>query len=202
MAATELRGKVRWLITIRAIISTILLGSAIVAQITAPGSLPIDPLFFLIGLTFTLTIVYALTLRLVERWRWLVDLQLGGDALIVSAFILATGGITSYFASLYVLPIVAGSTVQFRRGGLMVAPLSGSLAESVRSAGAQLEQASTEIADLQAFNAHVIDSLPSGLVTTDRQQRVLTFNRAAEAITGLSFGAVVGRPLIEVLQMP
>src|SRR5438067_11730572 len=201
MAATELRRKVRWLIAIRALISTILLGSAIVAQIAAPGSPPINPLFFLIGLTFTLTIVYALTLRFVERYRWLVDLQLGGDALIVSAFILATGGVTSYFASLYVLPIVAGSTVQFRRGGLMVATLSaalygglvvgqyfaasgivsvswfaepavvlplrsvaqytvalnvfgffaaallsGSLAENVRSAGAQLEQASTEIA--------------------------------------------------------
>src|ERR687884_1333999 len=127
MVATELRRKVRWLITIRAVISTILLGSAIVAQITAPGSLPIDPLFFLIGLTFTLTIVYALTLRFVERWRWLIDVQLAGDALIVSAFILATGGITSYFASLYVLPIVAGSTVQFRRGGLMVATLSAVL---------------------------------------------------------------------------
>src|SRR2546423_9250541 len=127
MVATELRRKVRWLITIRALISTILLGSAIVAQITAPGSLPVDPLFFLIGLTFTLTIVYALTLRFIERHRWVVDLQLGGDALIVSAFILATGGVTSYFASLYVLPIVAGSTVQFRRVGLMVATLSAAL---------------------------------------------------------------------------
>jgi two-component system sensor histidine kinase PilS (NtrC family) len=32
-----------------------------------------------------------------------------------------TGGITSYFASLYVLPIVAASTIQFRRGALQVA---------------------------------------------------------------------------------
>jgi two-component system sensor histidine kinase PilS (NtrC family) len=256
MAATELRRKVRWLIAVRALISTILLGSAIVAQIAAPGSLPINPLFFLIGLTFTLTIVYALTLRFIERHRWLVDLQLGGDALIVSAFILATGGVTSYFASLYVLPIVAGSTVQFRRGGLMVATLSaalygglvvgqyfaasgivsvswfaeptvvlpvrsvaqytvalnvfgffaaallsGSLAENVRSAGAQLEQASTEIANLQAFNEHVINSLPSGLATTDRQQRVVTFNRAAETITGVPFQTAVGRPIADVLQL-
>ena len=121
MLDTELRRKVAWLIAIRAIISTILLGTATFAQITAPGSFAVDPFFFLIGLTYALTISYAVTLRFVDRHRWLVDLQLGGDALIVSAFIYFTGGITSYFTSLYVLPIVAGSTVQFRRGGLLVA---------------------------------------------------------------------------------
>src|SRR5438093_7870184 len=124
MAENGIRRKLAWLILIRAAISTILLGSATFAQITAPGSFPGNPFFFLIGLTFGLTIAYALTLRFVERRRWLIDLQLAGDALIVSAFIYFTGGIASYFTSLYVLPIVAGSTVQFRRGGLLVATLS------------------------------------------------------------------------------
>ena len=124
MLETELRRTVAWLIAIRAVIGTILLGSATFAQITAPGSFPVDPFFFLIGLTYALTISYAVTLRFVERNRWLVDLQLAGDALIVSAFIYFTGGINSYFTSLYVLPIVAASTVQFRRGGLMVAVFS------------------------------------------------------------------------------
>jgi len=256
MLSTELRRKVAWLIAVRAVISTILLGSAVVMQITAPGSLPVDPLFFLIGLTYALTIAYALTLRFVDTRRWLVDLQLAGDALIVTAFIYFTGGITSYFASLYVLPVVAGATVQFRRGGLLVATLStvlyvglvvaqylaasdwlpytwpldyayalpsgsfarytvalnvfgffavallsGSLADSLRSAGARLEQASTAIADLQALNQHVIDSMPSGLATTDQSFRILTFNRAAEAITGVLFRAAVGRPIGEVLQL-
>src|SRR5688572_4872719 len=118
---TELRRKVAWLIAVRAVISTILLGSAIFARITTPGSFAVDPFFFLIGLTYALTIIWAVTLRHVERQRWLLDLQLAGDALVVSAFIYVTGGITSYFSSLYVLPIVAASIVQFRRGGLMVA---------------------------------------------------------------------------------
>ena len=256
MLGTQLRRKVAWLIAIRAVISTILLGSATFTQLTAPGSFPVDPFFFLIGLTYALTITYALTLRLVDRHRWLVDLELAGDALIVSAFIYLTGGITSYFTSLYVLPIVAGSTVQFRRGGLLVATLSavlygglvlgqylaaagllpemwvfsdllalpagsvaqytvvlnvfgffavavlsGSLANRLRSADAQLEQASTEIADLQAFNQHVIDSLPSGLVTTDASHRIVTFNRAAESISGVPVGTAVGRPIQEVLQL-
>ena len=256
MFDTDLRRKLAWLIAIRAVISTVLLGSATLAQVTAPGSFPIDPFFSLIGLTYALTIFYAATLRYVDRFRWLVDLQLVGDALIVSAFIYLTGGIASYFSMLYVLPIVGGSTVQFRRGGLLVATLStvlyvglvagqyagghmllqsewglqaivlppqvvagyigtlnvfgffavallsGQLAEEVRSAGARLDRASTEIADLHAFNQHVIDSLPSGLVTTDPRQRVLTFNRAAAFITGVPSFSALGQPIAEVLQLP
>jgi len=257
MMITDLRRRVAWLIGIRAIISTLLLGGAIVAQVTAPGSFPVNPFFFLVALTYGLTIAYASTLKFVDRYHWLIDIQLAIDAVIVSAFIYFTGGITSYVSSLYVLPIVAASVVRFRRGGLLVATasavlyvaivftqfltaagilidpwlsagrvvlptagtaqytvatnlfgffavalLSGSLADKVRTAGVRLEQASTELADLQALNQHVIDSLPSGLATTDRQQRILTFNRGAEVITGMTFAAVVGRQVSEVLQLP
>jgi two-component system sensor histidine kinase PilS (NtrC family) len=252
---TDLRRKLAWLIGIRAVVSTALLGGATVVQITAPGSLPVDPFFFLIALTFALTIAYAATLRFAERHRWLIDAQLAVDALVVSAFIYFTGGVNSVFPSLYLLPIIGASTVQFRRGGLLVATLStviyvglvlaqyltaaglisdprlesvalpppsvaqyrvalnlfgffavaflsGSLADSVRLAGARLAQASTQIADLQALNQHVIDSLPSGLATTDRAQRILTFNHAAETITGLSFDEVIGRAITDVLRLP
>src|SRR5215471_2420744 len=248
MSEGSLRRNIAWLIAIRLVISTILLGSATFMRATEPGSVGSDPFFFLIGLTYALTIFYSLTLRFVERQRWLVDLQLALDALLVSAFIYFTGGVTSYFTSLYVLPVIAASTIQLRRGGLMVATLStvlygglvlaqylaasglrtdpwltayaqtlpsgsvaryavlmngfgmfavallgGTLANSLRSAGHQLEQASTEIADLQALNQDVIDSLPSGLVTTDVGLRILTFNRGAESITGLAFRSAIGR---------
>jgi two-component system sensor histidine kinase PilS (NtrC family) len=255
MLDTDLKRKLVWLIAVRAIISTVLLGSATLVQISAPGSFPIDPFYSLIGLTYALSLFFAATLRYAERFRWLVDVQLAADVLIVSAFIYLTGGVGSYFSLLYVLPIVAGSSVQYRRGGLLVATLStalflalvvaqytlgdlvqdtvwavpivlparivaqytvalnvfvffaiallsGSLAEQLRSTGARLVRASTKIADLQALNQHVIDSLQSGLVTTDPQQRVLTFNPAAEFITGLAAAAAVGRPVAEVMQLP
>jgi two-component system, NtrC family, sensor histidine kinase PilS len=255
MPTGDLRRKLGWLIAIRAVISTVLLGTATFAQIMQPGSFPLDPYFVLIGLTYALTAFYAATLRLADRHRWLVDVQLACDAIIVSAFIYFTGGITSYFSSLYVLPVVAAATVQYRRGGMLVATLSallyggvvltqyltvagylhdpwlaspvlpqrtvaqyiyllntfgffavallsGSLAESVRSAGARLQQASSQIADLQALNQHVIDSLPSGLATTDHAGRILTFNRAAELITGHAFASVIGRQIGTVLQLP
>jgi two-component system sensor histidine kinase PilS (NtrC family) len=254
---TDLKRKLASLIATRALVSTLLLGGATVMQVRAPGSFPVDPFFLLIALTYALAIVYAVTLHLVDRHRWLIDLQLTCDAIIVSAFISLTGGVTSLFSLLYILPIVAGSIVGFRRGGLLVATLSaiifsglvalqyltadgllhlawlpvapstlpsrsvaqyivllnlfgffgvamlsGSLAEGVRSAGARLEHASTQIADLQALNQHVIDSLPSGLLTTDPAQRILTFNHAAETICGLPFQSVVGRPVATVMQLP
>src|ERR1041385_2131171 len=90
---TDLRRRLRWLIVIRAVISTVLLLGATFAQITQPGSFPVNPFFF-IGGTYALTVFYAATLRYVDRYRWLVDLQLVGDALVVSAFIYFTGGIT------------------------------------------------------------------------------------------------------------
>jgi two-component system sensor histidine kinase PilS (NtrC family) len=87
-------------------------------------------------------------------------------------------------------------------GYFAVALLSGYLAESLRRAGARLQRASTEIADLQAFNQHVIDSLASGLVTADYNGAILTFNRAAESITGLNAAGVAGTPIVDTLQFP
>jgi two-component system, NtrC family, sensor histidine kinase PilS len=48
----------------------------------------------------------------------------------------------------------------------------------------------------------VIDSLVSGLVTTDLERRILTFNRGAAAITGLQPGETIGHDAADVLQMP
>ena len=253
----DLRARLSTLIAVRVIVSTLLLGSATLVQINRPGTLLVDPFFFLIGLTYALSVVYLATLRFVDRHPWLVDVQLGADAALVSAFIYVTGGVTSYFSSLFLLPIIEASTVRFRRGAVQVAILtailylaivsgqyldvfaglpptwqlqapvelptlryaqytvainlfgfvavallSGSLAESLRSAGAQLEDASHQIEDLRAFNAYVIDSLLSGIVTADATGRVLTLNRAASTITGLASDQVVGRDIGEVLQLP
>ena len=47
--------------------------------------------------------------------------------MIVSAIVHLTGGVNSYFSSLYALPIIAASTIQSWRGGLMVGMLSSLL---------------------------------------------------------------------------
>ena len=252
----DLRSRLATLIAVRVVVGSLLLGWAILIQLNRPGTFPIDPLFFLIGATYALSVASLATLRFANRHPWLADAQLGADALLVSGFIQVTGGINSYFSSLFLLPIIAASTIRFRRGALQVATLSailylalvsaqylelfpylpgsfgenalqlpsqplaqytvainlfgfvavallsGSLAEGLRSAGARLEHASHEIEDLRAFNEYVIDSLLSGLVTTDADLRVLTFNRAAAAITGVPADQAIGRDAREVMQLP
>ena len=251
--STTLRRKLLSLITARAAVVSLLLGSAVLIQIKSPGSLPIDPLVFLIGLTFALTVVYSLTIRQAEKRRWFVDLQLVTDALIVSAIVHLTGGINSYFSSLYALPIVAASAIRSWRGGLMVgtvssimyagivvaqyygisilpgavapevlpdprvgfyrvglnifaffavAGLTGYLAEGLRRADAQLQRASSDLADMQAFSRHIVDSLMSGLTTADMSGAIITYNRAAEAITGIRATEAFNRSAVEVLQLP
>jgi len=87
-------------------------------------------------------------------------------------------------------------------GFVSVGLLTGYLADRLRQAGADLQDASSRIADLTAFNQHVIDSLSGGLATTDRSGRILTFNRTAQAITGATAADAVGRPVWDVLQLP
>jgi two-component system, NtrC family, sensor histidine kinase PilS len=82
-----------------------------------------------------------------------------------------------------------------------VAFLAGQLAENLRWADVAVEAASEKIADLEAFNRNVIDHLANGLTTMDANGRVMSYNRAAAAITGWQ-GDVTGQPATEVLQLP
>ena len=252
----DVRARLSKLIAVRVVVSTLLLGTAILIEVNRPGAFPVDPFFYLISLTYALSVVYLATLALAERHAWLVDVQLGFDAVLVSAFIHVTGGITSYFSSLYLLPILAASSLRYRRGAMQVATLSallylaivsaqylvvdalpaawqsasavtlptlrvaeytvainvtgflaagylsGQFAERLHAADARLAHASHEIQDLRAFNEYVVDSLLSGLATADTECRLLTFNRAASAITGLPSSQVTGHDASEVLQLP
>jgi two-component system sensor histidine kinase PilS (NtrC family) len=87
-------------------------------------------------------------------------------------------------------------------GFAIVAWLTGYLAERVQHGDERLRQASTQIADLQAFTQCVINSLTGGLVTTDQAGKVLTLNRAGQQILGWQAEAAGGRAVADVLQLP
>jgi two-component system sensor histidine kinase PilS (NtrC family) len=65
-----------------------------------------------------------------------------------------------------------------------VAILSSQLAERIRRSEIQLASATRDLADYRLFNDRIIESMRSGLVTTDLLGHIITFNRAAEEITG------------------
>ena len=250
MMPTGMRRKLLWLIAARAAALSVLLGFGVLMQLRSPGTLPVEAFFSLLGATFALTVMYSLGIGQTERHRWLVDVQLLVDAVIVSAFVSLTGGINSYFTSLYALPIIAASAIRSWRGGVMVfaassvlyglivaaqyagvqegsgadllpadrmalyrvglnilgllavAALTGYLAERLQRADAQLQRASTELADMQAFSRHIVDSLASGLATTNVGGTVLSVNRAGETITGVPAAEAVGSAAGSLLQLP
>jgi two-component system, NtrC family, sensor histidine kinase PilS len=248
----SLRRKLLWLLAARAVVVTLLLGSGALIQSKSPETIDSGAFFAVIGMTYALTVAYALLLNQTERRRWLVDVQLVLDTAIVSAIVYLTGGINSYFSSLYTLPIIAATSIESRRGGAMVgvlscvlyasivlaqyagvpgfeplgglplpelrlafftvglnlfgfgaiAALTGYLAEGLRQADIQLRRASDQIEDLQAFSRHIIDSLTSGLATTDIEGRILTFNRSAASITGIAVERAIGASAVELLGLP
>ena len=72
-----------------------------------------------------------------------------------------------------------------------VAVLSSQLAERLRRNESEIQTARTELAsatrdlaDYRLFNDRIIESIRSGLVTTDFGGHITSFNRAAEEITG------------------
>lgn len=75
-------------------------------------------------------------------------------------------------------------------GFLAVAYLGSLLAQTLQRKGAELQEKSEELKDLQAFNQDIIHSMRGGLLTTDLEGKILLMNRAGSEITGYRFGAV------------
>ncbi len=84
----------------------------------------------------------------------------------------------------------------------LVGVLASALSETLRRTGEELGATRENLEDLQAFNALIIDSVNSGLVTTDAAGAVTFLNRAARELTGLAEGIVLGRSIEEVLGLP
>ena len=186
----------------------------------------------LLAAVYALSLCWYALLRVNQRYGWQSFSQIAVDLLLITWTVNRTGGVESYFSSLYILEIVMSSILLDRRGALMaatassvihfahidliyfgvidsttkgryelvylqfiislsifgfcaVAYLSNYLAEGLRRTGAQLEKSTGQVAFLRAFSDRIVDSMGSGLVTTDLEGRIYLFNRAAEEITGL-----------------
>jgi two-component system sensor histidine kinase PilS (NtrC family) len=85
-----------------------------------------------------------------------------------------------------------------------VALLGSYLAEGLQRAGRQLRDAAVEVADLRELNQVIVDSIQSGLMTTEAEGRILYVNafgaailgRAPAALRGLSVRDVFGSALL------
>lgn len=77
--------------------------------------------------------------------------------------------------------------------------LVGLRQERLRAMGDRLRSVADDLAELQAFNEHVIRSMTTGLVTTDEDDRITYANGAAEGLLGVTREQLRGRRLHDVL---
>jgi two-component system sensor histidine kinase PilS (NtrC family) len=245
----DLRGKLHWLMGLRVVVVTLLLGLSLAFQF-AKGELVLT-FYALIIVTYAITIVYALTLRYVKTpsaLRQFASVQVGMDLLLETFLVARTGGIDSPFSALYVSTVALASLILRRRGGLVTAGvsailfgtvtnlqlyglvasrgwlqpsrmtfeesiqalvlhglalvlvglLSGALAEQLQRADQSLIEKEQGLIRLQAFHENVVQSISSGLFTTDPEGRITSFNLAAREATGHALEAVLHRPWWEV----
>jgi two-component system sensor histidine kinase PilS (NtrC family) len=93
----------------------------------------------------------------------------------------------------------AGSVQTFQSIGLfdiaflVVGLLSARLAERQSRSDVQLQAATQSLATLRALHERIVESIRSGVVTTDLQGRIYTFNAAAAEITGYHEADVRGQ---------
>ncbi len=82
---------------------------------------------------------------------------------------------------------------------LLVVLLSNALMSERDRVGRALHERTRDLESLQELHGRTVDSLTSGLVTTDIGGHITSFNPEAERITGIPAREAIGKPLLQVL---
>jgi two-component system, NtrC family, sensor histidine kinase PilS len=80
-------------------------------------------------------------------------------------------------------------------GFITVSYLSATLSDRLSRIRRELEEKSDYLADLRVFNDNVVESLRSGLITTDLDGNVRTANRSAEMLLEVSMVRLIGKSM-------
>ncbi len=245
----DLKTRLYWLMGLRVVVVTLLLGFSIAFQI-AKGE-RVLAFYALIGATYAVTIFSAVISRYITSsmaLTWFAYVQIGIDLILETLLIAMTGATESPFSSLYVITVVLATLIPRRRIALatgamavllfgfvtniqvfglfelaglipasrvsvpetfqtfgvhglafvVVGLLSGALADQLRRTDESLLEKERGFHRLQAFHENIVQSISSGVFTTDEAGRITSFNRAAQDITGYSVDRVAGYPWRDV----
>lgn len=123
----------------------------------------------------------------------------GGASLGFAVSILVAAGLPS--GVYFVAPAEFAFTVWGAHTGamLLVALFSSGLARELRIVGERLEASASDLAELRSLHERIVESLTSGVLTTDAGGLVTSFNLEAERITGMRVEAARGTRLLDVL---
>jgi two-component system sensor histidine kinase PilS (NtrC family) len=93
-----------------------------------------------------------------------------------------------------IIQIIGFHDVAFLAVGLLASRLA-----SRHSASSKLQEATKSLADLRLLHERIVESVRSGLVTTDLDGKIYIFNAAAEEITGYRSAEMRGNSIFSLL---
>jgi two-component system, NtrC family, sensor histidine kinase PilS len=123
-ARVELSGRLQKLMFLRVIFVSLLLGATIFIQVKATKTefgIIQTYHYLLIAFIYFLTFIYAFLLKRLKNLTAFAYGQVITDTIVVTAIIYTTGGIESIFSFLYLLTIINGSIILYRKGGMITA---------------------------------------------------------------------------------
>jgi two-component system sensor histidine kinase PilS (NtrC family) len=126
----ELSSGLQRLMFLRVLFVSLLLGVSVFIQAKATKAYFGDiqsSHYALIAVIYCLSFVYIVLLKRSKNLVNIAYLQLILDTFLITAIIYATGGIESIFSFLYILTIIYGSIILYRKGGMIVASSSSIL---------------------------------------------------------------------------
>lgn len=175
MAISETERQLRWLMSLRVGVVTVLLVAAFAIEfVFLPGG-SLKPLFLLTAAAYGTALCYGLIDRWFVRRRGFIVVQLVGDALLVSLFVRITGGIDSPMSFLYLLPITVAAVTLFQGGALVLAGLCyGSYAIAITlgqgAAGSMALQEPRRV--FYSLAAHLVAMVAVALLSTSLSERL------------------------------
>jgi len=236
------RNWLAWLVKVRILILTLLLGIQLaIAQLT-PTHLHLRLFLSTILLWYTVSLFFILLLSWWKEHRLQASLQVLTDLIMVSLVVHETGGWDSSLNFLYPLVIIVacillprvwahlvaalafilyGAVLELNYYGvlrsyctthpelkalqgiilvnlfafLVVAYLASLLVAKLREARVELKDASGALEDLQILHENIIQSISSGLITTNLNGRITLVNSAAQKLLERTSEQLLGKPV-------
>jgi two-component system sensor histidine kinase PilS (NtrC family) len=116
--------------------------------------------------------------------------------LVVSA-VLSVSGIVENFGPDQTLSKVT-QYVSFNVVAILIVGMLAARLSERRHSGEKLVETTKTLASLRALHERIIESIRSGLITTDLEGRIFTFNSAAAEITGRTADEMKGKHIAEL----
>jgi signal transduction histidine kinase len=113
-----------WLIIIRMVALTSLFVSAVVVQYSTSSFFSLYPFYYLIFLSYFLSLVYFIFYILAKNYTFQTYLQIIVDLFLITGFVYISGGLNGSFYFLYIFGIIAVSIILSAKAAYFIAALS------------------------------------------------------------------------------